>query len=151
MDRHHSGGDFDRCPGVIGNSDIFARQIVEDNRLSHIGVADQNDSLYRRLFLSGLLFAGIHSLSFLSKGGLLMNTLTTVAIELHSMIEVLKPLGFGNPVLMGFENLIFEFDYFAAPEADQMIVVASFAGGFIPGLFITEFPPCGLAQAGEKL
>jgi hypothetical protein len=80
-----------------------------------------------------------------------MNTLTTVAIELHSMMEDLKTMASGNPVLMGFENLIFEFDYFAAPEADQMIVVASFAGGFIPGLSIIEFPPCGQTQAGEKL
>jgi len=80
-----------------------------------------------------------------------MNTLTTVAIELHSMMEDLKTMASGNPVLMGFENFIFEFDYFAAPEADQMIVVASFAGGFIPGLSIIEFPPCGQTQACEEL
>jgi hypothetical protein len=67
------------------------------------------------------------------------------------MIENLKTMSSGNPFLMGFDNLIFEFDYFAAPETDQMIVVTAFSGGFIPGFPIVEFPLCGQTQTGEKL
>jgi hypothetical protein len=67
------------------------------------------------------------------------------------MVKEFEPMAFRNSLLKGFNRLLFEFDDLATSEADQMVMMGSFGGGFVPGLPIGKFSLGGEAQTGEKL
>ena len=55
------------------------------------------------------------------------------------MVEGLKPVPVGDGVLKGFEGFVFKFDDLAAIEADQVIMVVPFEGGFVAGFTVSKF------------
>ena len=67
------------------------------------------------------------------------------------MVERLKTVAVGDGVLEGFEGFVFKFDDFAAIEADQVIMVASFRSRFVSRLPILEFSSVGQTQPGQEL
>jgi hypothetical protein len=57
----------------------------------------------------------------------------------------------GDCILEGFEGLILKFNNVSAIQTDQVIVMASFQGGFIPGLSVGKFSLGRQAETGEEL
>ena len=146
-----SGGDLHGCPRIIGNGDIFSRQVVKDHRLPNIWVAEENDLGHRGTGLFGLGAAAIHPLS-LPFGGLRCRaTLRTVAIKLHPMVKSLEAVPLGDISLKCFQGLVFKFNNLTAPEADEVIVMAPSRDRFVPGLSVSKFAFLGQTEAGEKL
>jgi hypothetical protein len=77
--------------------------------------------------------------------------LVAVAVKFHAVVKDFETMASRNSLLKGFNRLLFEFDDLAASETNQMVVMGSLGGGFVPGLSIGKFSLGGEAQAGEKL
>jgi len=67
------------------------------------------------------------------------------------MVERLKTVAVGNGVLEGFEGFVFKFDDFAAIEADQVIMVVPFGGGFVAGFTVSKFSWRREPQSSQEL
>ena len=67
------------------------------------------------------------------------------------MMEDLETLLLGNPLLKGFDPIVFKFDNLPAVKTDQVIMVSPFPGGLISGLSIGKFSLGCQPQPGEEL
>lgn len=80
-----------------------------------------------------------------------MSAWTAVAIKFHPVMKDFEAMASCDPVLKGFESIVFKFDDLPTAQADEMVMVGSLVGGFVPGLSIGKFSLGGQTQAGEKL
>jgi hypothetical protein len=80
-----------------------------------------------------------------------LGTGSTLAIKLHTVVKDLKTVMPGDAVLKGFDGLVLEFDNPSAIKANEVIMVALFRCGFIPGLPIGKFPLGCQTKTGKEL
>jgi hypothetical protein len=67
------------------------------------------------------------------------------------MMRDLKSVTLGNAILKGFKGRVLKLDNPTAIKADQVVVMAPFGSGFIPGLSVSKFSLGRQTETREKL